>query len=49
LIQEGKVKYFGLSEGGVISQKNLATFIAKMIASPENYLRKNPGINKPNS
>jgi uncharacterized protein YbjT (DUF2867 family) len=36
-------------KGSVISQKSLATFIAKLIASPENYIRENLGINKPNS
>ena len=34
-------------KGSVISQKSLATFITKMIDSPENYIRKNLGINKP--
>ena len=33
----------------VISQKSLATFITKIIESPENFIRKNLGINKPNS
>jgi len=36
-------------KGSVISQKSLATFITKVIESPENYIRKNLGINKPNS
>lgn len=36
-------------KGSVISQKSLATFIAKVIESPETYIRKNLGINKPNS
>jgi uncharacterized protein YbjT (DUF2867 family) len=36
-------------KGSVISQKSLATFITKIIESPENYIRKNLGINKPNS
>jgi uncharacterized protein YbjT (DUF2867 family) len=35
--------------GSVISQKSLATFIAKIIESPENYIRENLGVNKPNS
>ena len=35
--------------GSVISQKSLAAFISKIIESPENYIRKNLGINKPNS
>jgi uncharacterized protein YbjT (DUF2867 family) len=34
-------------KGSVISQKSLATFIAKILESPENYIRKNLGINKP--
>jgi uncharacterized protein YbjT (DUF2867 family) len=34
-------------KGSVISQKSLATFISKIIGSPENYIRKNLGINKP--
>jgi uncharacterized protein YbjT (DUF2867 family) len=33
--------------GSVISQESLATFIPKIIDSPENYIRKNLGINKP--
>ena len=33
----------------VISQKSLATFIAKIIESPEKYNRENLDINKPNS
>ena len=36
-------------KGSVISQKSLATFISKIIDSPENYIRQNLGINKPNS
>jgi uncharacterized protein YbjT (DUF2867 family) len=36
-------------KGSVISQKSLATFISKIIESPEKYLRENLGINKPNS
>ena len=36
-------------KGSVISQKSLATFITKIIEAPENYVRKNLGINKPNS
>ncbi|HTJ51715.1 MAG TPA: NAD(P)H-binding protein [Cyclobacteriaceae bacterium] len=36
-------------KGSVISQKSLATFIAKIIESPEKYIRENLGINKPNS
>jgi uncharacterized protein YbjT (DUF2867 family) len=36
-------------KGSVVSQKSLATFIAKVIESPENYVRENLGINKPNS
>jgi len=36
-------------KGSVISQKSLATFITKIIESPEKYIRKNLGINKPNS
>jgi uncharacterized protein YbjT (DUF2867 family) len=36
-------------KGSVISQKSLATFITKIIESPENYIRENLGINKPNS
>jgi uncharacterized protein YbjT (DUF2867 family) len=36
-------------KGSVISQKSLATFITKIIESPENYIRKNLGINKPGS
>jgi uncharacterized protein YbjT (DUF2867 family) len=34
-------------KGSVISKKSLATFITKIIESPENYVRKNLGINKP--
>ena len=36
-------------KGSVISQKSLATFITKIIESPEKYSRQNLGINKPNS
>jgi uncharacterized protein YbjT (DUF2867 family) len=36
-------------KGSVISQRSLATFITKIIESPENYKCKNLGINKPNS
>ncbi|MCU7552657.1 NAD(P)H-binding protein [Chitinophagaceae bacterium LB-8] len=36
-------------KGSVISQKSLATFINKIIESPEEYSRENLGINKPNS
>ena len=36
-------------KGSIISQKSLATFIAKIIESPGNYIRENLGINKPNS
>jgi uncharacterized protein YbjT (DUF2867 family) len=36
-------------KGPVISQKSLATFIAKIIESPEKYIRENLGVNKPNS
>jgi uncharacterized protein YbjT (DUF2867 family) len=36
-------------KGSVISQKSLATFISKIIESPENYIRENLGVNKPNS
>lgn len=35
--------------GSVISQKSLATLIAKIIESPEEYSRANLGVNKPNS
>lgn len=35
-----------LEKGSVISQKSLATFITKIIESPENYIRQNLGINK---
>jgi uncharacterized protein YbjT (DUF2867 family) len=34
-------------KGSVISQKSVATFIAKMIKAPGNYIRENLGINKP--
>jgi uncharacterized protein YbjT (DUF2867 family) len=36
-------------KGSVISQKSLATFITEIIKSPNNYVRENLGINKPNS
>jgi uncharacterized protein YbjT (DUF2867 family) len=36
-------------KGSVISQKSLAAFIAKVIESPDEYIRENLGINKPNS
>jgi uncharacterized protein YbjT (DUF2867 family) len=36
-------------KGSVISQKSLATFIAKIIKHPDNHVRENLGINKPNS
>jgi uncharacterized protein YbjT (DUF2867 family) len=36
-------------KGSVISQKSLATFITKIIESPDKYVRSNLGINKPNS
>jgi len=36
-------------KGSIISKKSLATFITKIIESPENYIRDNLGINKPNS
>ena len=36
-------------KGSVISQLSLATFISKIIESPEKYVRENLGINKPNS
>jgi uncharacterized protein YbjT (DUF2867 family) len=35
--------------GSVISQKSLATLIAKIVESPEEYSRENLGVNKPNS
>ena len=38
-----------LEKGSVISQKSLATLIAEIIESPENYSRENLGVNKPNS
>jgi uncharacterized protein YbjT (DUF2867 family) len=34
-------------KGSIISQKSLATFITKIIESPEKYCRENLGINKP--
>ena len=36
-------------KGSEISQKSLATLIAKIIESPEQYARQNMGVNKPNS
>jgi saccharopine dehydrogenase-like NADP-dependent oxidoreductase len=36
-------------KGSVISQKSLATFITKIIETPEKYTRESLGINKPNS
>lgn len=36
-------------KGSVISQKSLATLIAKIIESPEKHVRENLGVNKPNS
>jgi uncharacterized protein YbjT (DUF2867 family) len=36
-------------KGSVISQKSLATFITKIIETPEKYSHENLGINKPNS
>ena len=36
-------------KGSVISQKSLASFIAKVIKAPETHVRENLGINKPNS
>jgi uncharacterized protein YbjT (DUF2867 family) len=36
-------------KGSVISKKSLAMFISMVIESPEKYVRKNLGINKPNS
>lgn len=36
-------------KGTVISQKSLATFITKIIESPEKYSRESLGINKPDS
>jgi uncharacterized protein YbjT (DUF2867 family) len=36
-------------KGSVVSQKSLGTFIAKIIESPERYVRENLGVNKPNS
>jgi uncharacterized protein YbjT (DUF2867 family) len=35
--------------GSVISMKSLATFIASIINSPQNYICESLGINKPNS
>jgi uncharacterized protein YbjT (DUF2867 family) len=36
-------------KGSVISQKSLATLITRIIGYPENYIRENLGVNKPNS
>ena len=36
-------------KGSVISQKSLATLIARIIGSPDQYIRENLGVNKPNS
>ena len=36
-------------KGSEISQKSLATLITKIIDFPENYIRENLGVNKPNS
>jgi uncharacterized protein YbjT (DUF2867 family) len=36
-------------KGSVVSQKSLATFITKIVESPEKYVCENLGINKPNS
>jgi uncharacterized protein YbjT (DUF2867 family) len=36
-------------KGSVVSQKSLATLIAKIIESPDQYARQNMGVNKPNS
>ena len=36
-------------KGSVISQKSQATLITKIIEFPENYIRENLGVNKPNS
>jgi uncharacterized protein YbjT (DUF2867 family) len=36
-------------KGSVISQKSLATLITNIIEFPENYIRENLGVNKPNS
>jgi len=35
--------------GSLVSQRSLATLIAKIIESPEQYARQNLGVNKPNS
>jgi uncharacterized protein YbjT (DUF2867 family) len=36
-------------KGSEVSQKSLATLIAKIIERPENYVRENLGVNKPYS
>lgn len=36
-------------KGSVIAQKSLATLISTIIESPEDYVRENLGVNKPNS
>jgi hypothetical protein len=35
-------------KGSVVSQKSLATFIAKIIESPDSYIRENLGGNRSN-
>jgi len=35
--------------GSAISQKSLSTLIARIIESPDQYIRENLGVNKPNS
>lgn len=36
-------------KGSVISQKSVASFIVKIVKSPDSYVRESLGINKPNS
>jgi uncharacterized protein YbjT (DUF2867 family) len=36
-------------KGSVISQKSVASFIVKIIKSPDSYVRESLGVNKPNS
>jgi uncharacterized protein YbjT (DUF2867 family) len=36
-------------KGSVISQKSVASFIVKIVKSPQSYVRESLGINKPNS
>ena len=36
-------------KGSVIAQKSLATLITKIIETPEQFIRENLGVNKPNS